>query len=418
MSARLSLAQQIAELDSVAPASFDPEHVENPLEERESDLIAGRDHYVDVGPSTLRKAHQSILDPKYGGVRTSRKQLVDIENEFDDDDMQPNVSDSTHSSESEDDGAPGEAIWDSLVDARIRLQKSLIAANRLPASLCIFMYRAINPESSSPELPQSLSGMLREAVSLSEEIFDMQETLLVDASCELPARKRRRVDGESRNEFETYFRDATHHESVVEKQYHPHLIQTLTKWSAKIQAVAPSVLLQSNRNTFSKNSQNLKSAVQLIDEALGDQTKLLQRTQLWRGKGPRLANSTIPDDEEERAADIFDDTDFYQQLLRDVIDAKNGVNGPDDWIVAQKQRKAKKKVDTKASKGRKIRYDVHEKLQNFMVPISVQGAWHDQQIDELFGSILGLGLENALSNDAPVDDDVRVAAQGGFRVFG
>ncbi len=53
-----------------------------------------------------------------------------------------------------------------------------------------------------------------------------------------------------------------------------------------------------------------------------------------------------------------------------------------------------------------------------MVPISVQGAWHDQQIDELFGSILGLGLENALSNDAPVDDDVRVAAQGGFRVFG
>ncbi len=115
------------------------------------------------------------------------------------------------------------------------------------------------------------------------------------------------------------------------------------------------MLLQSNRNTFSKNSQNLKSAVQLIDEALGDQTKLLQRTQLWRGKGPRLANSTIPDDEEERAADIFDDTDFYQQLLRDVIDAKNGVNGPDDWIVAQKQRKAKKKVDTKASKGRKIR---------------------------------------------------------------
>ncbi len=168
----------------------------------------------------MRKAHQSILDPKYGGVRTSRKQLVDIENEFDDDDMQPNVSDSTHSSESEDDGAPGEvsdeepdnhdnneseppgadeesdadniteasnardeqedlsstlkrnreqdrlkglavsqqlvgqiqlkefcpshdsqAIWDSLVDARIRLQKSLIAANRLPASLCIFMYR-------------------------------------------------------------------------------------------------------------------------------------------------------------------------------------------------------------------------------------------------------------------------------------
>lgn len=54
--------------------------------------------------------------------------------------------------------------------------------------------------------------------------------------------------------------------------------------------------------------------------------------------------------------EVFDDTDFYQQLLRDVIDARgNGVGGGDDWMVVQKQKKAKKKVDTKASKGRKLR---------------------------------------------------------------
>jgi protein AATF/BFR2 len=60
-------------------------------------------------------------------------------------------------------------------------------------------------------------------------------------------------------------------------------------------------------------------------------------------------------EEEEEDMEIFDDTDFYQQLLRDVIDAKSGANA--DWIAMQRERKAtkKKQVDTKASKGRKIR---------------------------------------------------------------
>lgn len=67
-------------------------------------------------------------------------------------------------------------------------------------------------------------------------------------------------------------------------------------------------------------------------------------------------------DQEENEDDIYDDTDFYQQLLRDVIDARgggNGVGGTDDWMVMQKQRKAKRKVDSKASKGRKLRYGLN-----------------------------------------------------------
>lgn len=199
--------------------------------------------------------------------------------------------------------------------------------------------------------------------------------------------------------------------------------------------MAPSVLLPSNRNTFSKNSQNLKSAVQLIDEGLQDHGKLLQRTQIWRGKGGRLGPRADAGGEESHDPEIFDDTDFYQQLLRDVIDSKNGTAGTDDWIIAQKQRKAKKKVDTKASKGRKIRlvstarsspylltltrYDVHEKLQSFMVPINVQGAWHEQQVDELFASLLGLGADTIPEDEVQAKDStINDAIQAGFRVFG
>ena len=113
------------------------------------------------------------------------------------------------------------------------------------------------------------------------------------------------------------------------------------------------MLLPSNRNAFSKSQQHLKSAVQLAAETLRDHDKLLARSRIRRGKEGRLGASAA---EAEDDPDVFDDTDFYQQLLRDVIDSKGSRGAVDDWMAVQKDKKAKKKVDTRASKGRKIRF--------------------------------------------------------------
>lgn len=181
--------------------------------------------------------------------------------------------------------------------------------------------------------------------------------------------------------------------------------------------------------------------MQLIDENLLDQSKLLSRTRIRRSKGGRLG-ATTPEDPDVQLEDeeIFDDIDFYQQLLRDVIDSRGNStsSGANDWMTAQKQKKAKKKVDTKASKGRKLRwvqlflspcflnngelnfynrYEVHEKIQKFMVPIPVVGAWHEEQVDDLFASLLGKGVGAHVVNEVAVTE-VQQALQGGFRVFG
>jgi protein AATF/BFR2 len=104
--------------------------------------------------------------------------------------------------------------------------------------------------------------------------------------------------------------------------------------------------------------------MQLVDETLQsvDYDKVLARTRVRRGKAVRVGKAVGEKDEMNGEGDldveIFDDTDFYQQLLRDVIDARgsgSGVGGAEDWLVVQKQKKAKKTVDTKASKGRKLR---------------------------------------------------------------
>lgn len=69
------------------------------------------------------------------------------------------------------------------------------------------------------------------------------------------------------------------------------------------------------------------------------------------------------------------------------------------------------------------RYEVHEKLQNFMVPVPAVGAWHEEQIDELFASLLGKGFEGSLGDEASAavaesTVEVEEAIQNGFRVFG
>ncbi|KAJ7281886.1 apoptosis antagonizing transcription factor-domain-containing protein [Mycena rebaudengoi] len=480
MAIRLSLAEQIAQLQEVAPVDFDPEDAQA-LGDAADDLAeinTVREHYVDVGPSALRRL-QSIADPKYEGVKTSRKQLMEssdeepseVEEDYPGDEsesdnpsqdegqdspeesepekgaseeersapLQPLPKQSTSDSNPvedlpstlkqtrEEDRKKGKAVsqqiamWESLLDARIRLQKSVTAANTLPSSSDLSQFAQI------AECRQSLDKMLDEAFLLSDELFDLQEKLLsTNESIAAPPRKRRKLDSNaSPSDFSTQLHEATSAAASLEHAFHPHLVQTLSKWSSKIQAVAPSALLPSNRNAFSsRNSQNLKSAVQLIDETLVDHKKLLARTQVRRGKGIRLGDIVDADEDEGKVdIEIFDDTDFYQQLLRDIIDSRgNGGPGGDDWMGVQKQKKAKKKVDTKASKGRKLRYEVHEKLQNFMVPVPVTGMWHEEQIDELFSSLMGRGFEGALGKE---DDGMGVdepplgdVLGGGFKVFG
>lgn len=71
---------------------------------------------------------------------------------------------------------------------------------------------------------------------------------------------------------------------------------------------------------------------------------------------------------------------------------------------------------------------MHEKLQNFMPPVPAAHGWHEEQIDELFSSLLGRGFEDV--GPAPVSlsqgEGLRDIESGsinadvlkGFRVFG
>ncbi|TFK25599.1 TRAUB-domain-containing protein [Coprinopsis marcescibilis] len=497
--ARLTLAEQLAQVDDAAPVDFDPEALDtnNEAGGTTEDLVAAREHYVDVGPSELRRLQGGLSGPQYEGKRISRKDLLELEEQGQSEDSYDGESESeeefggigTESDESDANVEPDEsggqdsqsseeesedddkdefmtppestpslkrpasqqeppkdltstlqqardadkkkgkavarqiALWDTLLDSRIQIQKAVVAANKLPTP------DAMSRFLEDPECSEALLMLSQEALALVDDITELQERLFtVNEGIKPPARKRRKLEDEANlaNATEDLI-SACESASALEQLYHPHLVQTLSKWSAKIQAVAPSVLLPSNKGTFAKGKHQLKSAVQLVDDTLQDHQGLLDRTRLRRAPGTRVGTNPTADESSkpqangqgEEATEIFDDTDFYQKMLRDIIDSRGGDGKNADWIAIQKQKKAKKEVDTKASKGRKIRYQVHEKIQNFMVPVIPVGAWHDEQVDELFSSLLGKGFENVVSNvneDENRMQDINV--NDGFRVFG
>jgi len=56
-----------------------------------------------------------------------------------------------------------------------------------------------------------------------------------------------------------------------------------------------------------------------------------------------------------------------------------------------------------------------------MVPVPMPGMWHEEQIDELFASLLGKGFENEVDLQNPDLSEQHVvneALKGGYRVFG
>ena len=92
--------------------------------------------------------------------------------------------------------------------------------------------------------------------------------------------------------------------------------------------------------------------------------------------------------------EVYNDFGFYQQLLKDFVTI-TGVDlarkhGGDDLLRASKKLKRNKKtaVDVRASKGRKLKYIVHEKLLSFQ-PSSpeIDSRLEDQRIDLLFASL-------------------------------
>ena len=160
-----------------------------------------------------------------------------------------------------------------------------------------------------------------------------------------------------------------------------------------------------------------KTIIEQVKGMINDQDnykKILDKTQMKRDQY-RIFGRPAADLTQDRDPQIYNDFDFYQAILKDFLatndsasGSSNGLNNDADDIyvdgadlgITQKflerrrklqeasaAQKVRKEVDRKASKNRKIRYIVHEKIVNFMTPMD--NLLLQQSCDNILRSLFG-----------------------------
>ena len=254
------------------------------------------------------------------------------------------------------------ACWDKLLEQRIMLQKMLTKVNTFPLDVDSFVDQD-DPEHVKlvNKANKSLSSLLLKSVQLKHCIDrkGIEETKIM---------KRKLEDMSDWLEQD--------HEQGENKRR-----ERIEMWSDRTQRLG------------SMGSMNTPTLEQ-IDQIVSNMPRLVKRTKVARVECNILGEERKEGDEQEQEnVNIFDDSDFYHHLLRELIEKKTSSNTESGevgkhWLQIQKLRsKLKKKVDTRASKGRKVRYDIHTKLVNFMAPVRVSEPMADSARQELFSSL-------------------------------
>ncbi|KAK6875660.1 Protein BFR2 [Candida tropicalis] len=321
--------------------------------------------------------------------------------------------------------------FEKIIDVRLKFQKSVTSSNLLPINS--ITYEEVKSEDSDKLLKQAKS----ELFELLDGLFSLRN--------ELEDNEENKITSPKKRSFSKYSEVTTKADSELNSKRNV----VLTKWSAKVSNSSGSNAM--NANKFRTINQSFE---QQVNNNLSDMDRLIKRTKLNRRNITPIGYN--PEDhqnqQEEKDGDghdddedipeetmirkkaqgsenpfIFDDEDFYRVLLNDLVDKKVQSSDPTTGITinlrsAQKVNKLKNNVDTKASKGRKLRYHIQEPIANFESSIG-SWKWNDDQIDEFFASLLGQKVnmneidEDDNNNDEENDDDI-IPEDNGIQLFG
>lgn len=306
------------------------------------------------------------------------------------------------------------ALYDSLFEGRIRLQKVMVGTNQLPQ----FNTHKLFLREIDQHYKKNLVTAKTAAKKLLDTLLHVQEMLLKqnpDTNHIVTGKKPKSLGTESDEEITSSEDDNVEeeialdsrgtkrkmkmedYEEILAKRHAamlPFRDQVINKWYEKTK-------LLSYRSTRGKFTGFEVSALQQLNNILANKQQLIRRTQLTgatRGVTYHVlgksSDTTKEVDTEEYDPEIFDDTDFYTRALEEVLKAKvslsdNMTDVSRKWIEIQNlRRKAKRIVDRKASKGRKLRYEVMSKLQQYFAPCCPP-RMDDAAVNTLFASLFG-----------------------------
>ncbi|KAG4444466.1 hypothetical protein IFR05_000057 [Cadophora sp. M221] len=292
------------------------------------------------------------------------------------------------------DAAKGNAVkeqrkaFDSLLSVRMVLQKALIASNSVST---------VEEKDSEDSTNQPYEAAEEAAIKLWNTLDGLRNQLSKASSAKTGQKRKRGIEV-STPSSDIWDRMQASEVAMIDTRQ-----TTLEKWSSKVRGTTS--LPISRKLNPSAPQQSITSVLQ---DQLASSEHLIQKTKIPRACAPIQRDAKLTED-----ANIYDDGNFYQMLLKELVDQRRveSLTAPAagkalQWT-AVKEVKTRKNVDTKASKGRKMRFTVHEKLQNFMAPED-RTSWRPEAVDLFFGNLLGqkMNLGEGEDEDTEMEDEV------------
>jgi protein AATF/BFR2 len=260
------------------------------------------------------------------------------------------------------------AVYDALLDLRIRSQRALNVSNGMPKCDIFGIY--FSPENTVAEggretVKSALANLIHQLSDLQNALVQqtpatMTATLgdkATDLLTSVANLKRKRDTSD-----DDFVADAWRHQTILNnKILTPFRDAVIDKWHRRVSATGG----MANKKLKALNQDVTVQVRQVLN---ADRERLVNRTRLSRNTGGKRIGAVLEPKEERKDdvvdEEIFDDNDYYSNLLRELIDSK--IADTDDplllsmhWAklkeLQNRTKKHREGVDRKASKGRKLR---------------------------------------------------------------
>ncbi|KAJ8447285.1 hypothetical protein Cgig2_013062 [Carnegiea gigantea] len=287
------------------------------------------------------------------------------------------------------------ALCDKALEIRFLLQKAFSKSNKLPQEpVRSFFCEADDGVSAAySDLVTSSKKTICSLLQLQEALVENNPSI-ADVAEEGESQSSLKSTGES-NKMDVEKEKEWLQISQMQSRVAAFRNQAVDKWQRKADVHSGAVAKKAKLLAFNQNISNQ------VATYMRDPSKMIKSMQMRRGTvgvfgsvAPH-AGKTNEERNAEGDPELLDDSDFYQQLLKEffeTVDPKS--SEPAFYALKRLQIKKRKVVDRRASKSRKIRYHVHEKIVNFMAP---QPMNLPPMAPKLFENLFGLKTQKPSS---------------------
>ncbi|KAF7071572.1 hypothetical protein CFC21_076851 [Triticum aestivum] len=270
------------------------------------------------------------------------------------------------------------ALWDKTLEMRFLLQKAFTTSNKLPKDSTKSRFC-----SHDQEIEQAYVDLLDSSKQTLGSMLELQEALLERNQ----AAKDVKVTDTLPNS--TGENDEWLQMQKVQTRITLFRNTEIDKWQRKTQVTTGAAALKGRLHAFNQN---------ISDQVAGymrDPSRMINRMYLRKSDVGVFGEpaTAVEGKDVEGDPELIDDSEFYHQLLKEFLEScDTGASESAFYALRKKQHKKRKLVDRRASKSRKIRYSVHEKIANFMAPVPMTVP---PMASKLFENLFGMGNQKA-----------------------